>query len=123
MARQLQQGKGWRLGWHPEAETFLALIGTDDWSIELTRPEFDDFSRLLAALVETLAQMQAELMEGETITCEATSDLIWIQLDGYPDQFCLSFMLRHGRRAEGRWDETATAAIIASLQTIKHWSG
>ncbi|MGF1601412.1 MAG: DUF1818 family protein [Thermosynechococcaceae cyanobacterium] len=122
MVRQLQQGKGWRLGWHPEAEAFPALIGTDDWSIELTGPEFDDFSRLLAELVETLAQMKTKLMEDEAIACEATSDLIWIQVDGYPDQFCLSFMLRHGRRAEGRWDETATAPFIMSLETIKHWS-
>jgi hypothetical protein len=122
MGRQLQQGKGWRLGWHPEAADFRALVGTDHWSIELTGPEFDDFSRLLLELVETLTQVQSELMDGEAIACTATSDLIWMQIEGYPHRFCLNFMLHHGRRAEGHWDEDATTALITSVQTLRHWS-
>lgn len=122
MAHQLQLGKGWRLGWNPEKPTFCALVGADHWSVELTGPEFEDFNRLLSELVETLTQMQEELMDSETITCEANSDLLWMQVQGYPQHFCLSFMLHHGRRAEGSWDESATTALINSMQTIRHWS-
>jgi hypothetical protein len=122
VGQQLQQGDGWRLGWNPEAIEFPALVGADDWAVELTGPEFDDFSRLLSELLETLAQMQAELMDSEAIACDAANDLLWLQIQGYPHHFRLSFMLHHGRRAEGSWDEAATAALIASLQTIQHWS-
>lgn len=121
MAQQLQQGDGWRLGWNPEAIDFRALVGADDWAIELTDPEFNDFQRLLSNLLESLTQMQAELMDSEAITCEATSDLIWMQVQGYPDHFRLSFMLCCGRRAEGSWDQAATAALITALQTIQSW--
>lgn len=122
MPRQLQQGEGWRLGWYPEASTFKGLVGTDDWAVELTGPEFDDFSRLLSELRETLAKMQTELMDSEAITCEAASDRVWMQVEGYPHRFRLSFILYHGRRAEGCWDEQATAELISALQTIQHWS-
>lgn len=122
MAQQLQQGDGWRLGWNPDVADFCALVGANDWAVELTGPEFGDFCRLLAELLETLAQMQSELMDSEAIACEATSDLLWIQVQGYPQSYRLSFMLHHGRRAEGSWDETATAAFVAALQTIQHWS-
>ncbi len=122
MAQQLQQGAGWRLGWNPEAIDFCALVGADDWATELTGPEFNDFKRLLSDLLETLTQMQSELMDSEAITCEATSDLLWMQVQGYPQHFRLSFILCSGRRAEGSWDETGTAALITALQTIQHWS-
>ncbi|PZD74385.1 hypothetical protein C1752_01349 [Acaryochloris thomasi RCC1774] len=122
MPQQLQQGEGWRLGWNPDANDFRALVGANDWAVELTGPEFDDFSRLLSELLETLAQMQSELMDSEAIACEATSDLLWIQVHGYPPKFQLSFMLHHGRRAEGSWDEAATAAFVTALQTIQHLS-
>ncbi|MEO0375041.1 MAG: DUF1818 family protein [Cyanobacteria bacterium P01_A01_bin.17] len=122
MSQQLQQGEGWRLGWNPDATDFRALVGANDWAVELTGPEFDDFSRLLSELLETLAQMQSELMDSEAIACEATSDLLWIQVQGYPQKFRLSFMLHHGRRAEGSWDEATTAALVAALETIQHLS-
>jgi hypothetical protein len=120
VSRHLQQGAGWRLGWDPQAPEFQALVGTDDWAIELTGPEFEDFRRLVAELLETLAQMQAELMDSEAIACEATSERLWLQIEGFPHHFCLSLILHQGRRAEGTWTAEATAALVNTLQMLQH---
>lgn len=43
---QMSEGKGWKLG-HDRAprkpDEYSALVGADDWSIALTRPEYNDF--------------------------------------------------------------------------------
>ena len=70
MGRLLKQGEGWRLGWNPASETFPALIGADDWALELTWAEWDEFQRLLVSLAEAVAAIAAELMEEEKIACE-----------------------------------------------------
>ncbi len=118
MDRQLKEGDGWRLGWQPSAETFQGLIGTNNWAVELTEPEFLDFRRLLQQLVDAIEQMSDELMNEESIACDASSDLIWMAISGYPHQFTLSFILLSGRRAEGEWDVSSTAELIHAIQTI-----
>jgi len=35
--------EGWRIGWNPNAAEFKGLVGTDDWAIELTETELNDF--------------------------------------------------------------------------------
>ncbi|WP_299414586.1 DUF1818 family protein [Acaryochloris sp. IP29b_bin.148] len=118
MERQLKEGKGWRLGWQPNA-AFPALLGTNQWAVELTAAEFADFRRLLLQLVDSVAQLQDQLMAEETITCEASSDLLWLEVRGYPQQFDLSFILLSGRRAEGQWPAESAAELVGALQTIE----
>ena len=48
MQRVLKSGKGWRIGWNPTAIEFKGLVGTDNWAIELTEAELNDFCRLLS---------------------------------------------------------------------------
>lgn len=118
MDRQLKEGKGWRLGWQPNA-AFSGLVGTNEWAVELTAAEFADFGRLLLQLVDSVEQLQDQLMAEETIACEASSDLIWLEVRGYPQQFELSFILLSGRRAEGYWSVESTAELVNAIQTIE----
>lgn len=117
--RQLKEGKGWRLGWQPTTTTFSGLVGTNDWAVELTTSEFSDFRRLLVQLIETFEQMSDELMDAETLTCEASSDLVWLEISGYPQQFALNFILLSGRRVEGYWPVSSTAELVGAIQTIE----
>ncbi|UZQ53991.1 DUF1818 family protein [Trichothermofontia sichuanensis B231] len=115
----LKQGKGWRLGWDPTAIEFVGLVGTDEWAIELTAAEFQDFCRLLQQLAETMTAMASELMPEERITCEAESEWVWLAVEGYPHAYGLSVIIHSGRRAEGYWPPAAVPGLLAATQT---WS-
>ncbi len=119
MAQQLRQGKGWRLGWNPDAETFHGLVGGTVWAVELTGPEFEHFCRLSLQLAETLHQISDELMDEEAIACEASSELIWMEIRGYAHTYSMSFILLSGRRAEGEWHPLATAELMQAVQTLQ----
>jgi Domain of unknown function (DUF1818) len=119
MARLLKQGLGWRVGWDATAIEFQALLGGEAWAIELTAPELHDFCRLLGQLSHTMQQMSAELMDAEGIACEAESDLLWLEVAGFPHAYSLRFMLRSGRRGEGYWPSEAVTELQQALQTLK----
>lgn len=117
--RLLKSGPGWRIGWNPAATEFKGLVGSDDWALELTEPELDDFCRLLPQLVEAIAQIQDELMDEEAIACEVESDRLWLQAEGYPAAYSLHLMLQTGRRGEGRWQAPAVPALLQAIQALK----
>lgn len=119
MARQVKSGSGWRLGWDAEASEFRGLVGGDDWAIELTEAELDDFCRLAAKLAEAVSHIAEELMDEEKISCEVESDLLWLEAEGYPRAYGLRLMLLSGRRAEGYWSEQAVPALLQSTQVLK----
>lgn len=119
MGRLLKSGSGWRIGWDAEAPEFKGLVGGDHWAIELTEPELQDFSRLLERLSSTMQQMTTELMDEEAITCEAESDRLWLEVEGYPHAYSLRLILLTGRRAEGFWAAPATAQLLQALQTLQ----
>ncbi|HEY9645011.1 MAG TPA: DUF1818 family protein [Chroococcidiopsis sp.] len=119
MPRQLKSGQGWRLGWDADAEIFRGLVGTDDWAIELTESELDDFCRLLAQLAQTMQTMSHELMDEEAITCEVESDRLWLEAEGFPHAYSLRLMLLTGRRGEGAWEAIAVPELILAAQTLK----
>jgi hypothetical protein len=119
MARLLKTGKGWRIGWNPEAEKYPGLVGSDDWAIELTEAELNDFCRLLLQLVETMNQMKAELMDEEKISCEAESDLLWLEVDGYPHAYSLRLILNYNRRCEGNWKEGVAQELAEAASRLK----
>jgi Domain of unknown function (DUF1818) len=119
VSRQLRSGPGWRVGWNPDAAVFHALLGADDWAIELTKIEFEAFYKLTQQLSDSLEQMRSELMDEETVVCEASSDLLWMEVRGAPDAYQLSFILLAGRRAEGSWSIAATQDILRAIQMVQ----
>ena len=117
MTRILRSGTGWRIGWNPIAETFKGLVGTEDWSLELTEAEFNDFCRLVTQLAGTMAHMSQELMDEEAIACEAETDRIWLEVEGYPHAYSLHLILLTGRRGEGCWVAAAVAELIQAISS------
>ncbi len=118
MQKVLKSGAGWRIGWNP-TNAYPGLVGADDWAIELTAAELDDFCRLLSQLVDNMRSMQAELMDEENITCEAESDLIWMQVAGLPSKYSLRLILNTGRSCEGNWTADAVAELVSAMPSLK----
>ncbi len=119
MSRQLRSGAGWRVGWNPDPVAFQALLGADDWAAELTENEFKDFCQLAQQLSEAVIHMQTELMQEETIICEASSELLRVEVSGQPDAYEMSFTLITGRRAEGSWSAAATQEILRAVWMVQ----
>ena len=119
MARLLKTGVGWRIGWDAEAATFQGLVGADNWALELTTAELEEFARLLNQLVSAIAQMQSELMDEEAIACEVESDLIWLEAIGYPHAYSLHLMVLTGRRGEGHWAAEVLPELIQAVRSLK----
>ncbi len=118
MGRIIKRGKGWQIGWDADAIDFKGLVGTDDWALELTEAELNDFYRLFAQLVATMQQIQSELMDEETIEIEVESDLLWLEAEGYPHAYTLHLIVLTGRQAEGNWTATAIPELWQALQTL-----
>ncbi|MBD2344894.1 DUF1818 family protein [Anabaena subtropica] len=119
MERLIKSGAGWRIGWNPNATEFKGLVGTDDWAIELTEAELDDFCHLLAKLANTMKQLAAELMDEEKIACEAESDLLWMEVEGYPHEYSLRLILNTGRCVEGKWNPSAVPNLLQAAGMLK----
>jgi Domain of unknown function (DUF1818) len=119
MERVVKSGSGWRIGWNPNAPKFKGLVGTDDWAIELTEAELNDFCRLAAQLADTMKQLASELMDEEKIACEAESDLLWMEVQGYPNAYSLRFILNTGRCGEGQWHASSIADLLQAAQMLK----
>ncbi|WP_414575953.1 DUF1818 family protein [Anabaena sp. CCY 9402-a] len=119
MERLIKSGEGWRIGWNPNASEFQGLVGTDDWAVELTAAEIDDFCRLLAKLADTMKQLTAELMDEEKIACEAESDLLWMEVEGYSHEYSLRFILNSGRCVEGQWPAPAIPGLLQAAGMLK----
>ncbi|MEG4218720.1 DUF1818 family protein [Microcoleus sp. Pol14C6] len=117
--RIIKTGSGWRLGWNPEVEEFQGLVAGDGWAIELTEAELNDFCRLLGQLAGTMSQMASELMDEEKIAIEAESDLLWVQVEGYPEAYSVQLILNAGRRCEGFWPAAAVRTLVQAAKVLK----
>ncbi|MEM8718199.1 MAG: DUF1818 family protein [Cyanobacteria bacterium P01_G01_bin.39] len=118
MERIIKTGDGWRIGWHPQNPKYQGLVGTDDWAIELTKAELLDFHRLLTQLEVTMGQMKAELMDEEKISCEAESDLLWLEVTGFPHSYSLRLILNCDRRCEGNWAEGIAPKLLNAFDSL-----
>ncbi len=118
MERVVKSGTGWRIGWNPNATEFKGLVGADNWAIELTEAELNDFCRLSAQLVETMNQLASELMDEEKIACEAETDLLWMEVEGYAHAYSLRLLLNTGRCAEGSWAADAVPGLVQAAQML-----
>lgn len=115
MIQELKTGKGWRIGWNPNAHPFQGLVGSDDWSIEMTAAEFTDFCRGARHLQNTMHAMAEQLMDQERLSCEQETSTIWLEAEGFPEAYSLRFILLTGRRGEGEWTATAAAELLDVL--------
>ena len=118
MQKVLKSGAGWRVGWNPSSK-YQGLVGGDDWAFELTAAELADFCRLLGQLVANVRSIETELMDEESIACEAESDLVWMQLAGIRSKYGLRLILNTGRSCEGNWDVDAVAELITAVDSLK----
>jgi Domain of unknown function (DUF1818) len=118
MQKVLKSGDGWRIGWNP-AGKYQGLVGGDEWAFELTAEELADFCRLLGQLVANVRSIEAELMDEESIACEAESDLVWMQLEGIAGKYGLRLILNTGRSCEGNWSAAAVAELITAIDSLK----
>lgn len=116
--RYLKEGKGWRLGYDPDAIVFKGLVGGDRWAIELSEAEFADFCRLAQELDATLQAMAAELMPEERIECEKETPLLWMEVEGFPGNYGLRIILSEGRRCEGAWPPATASQVVAAIPSL-----
>jgi hypothetical protein len=116
--KHLNSGQGWRLGYDPDADVFVGLIGAENWAIELNQQEFQDFCRLSLQLTETIGAMQSELSEEETLTCSVQTDDIYMEASGLGDRFTIHLQLLNGRRGEGIWTSTAIAQLLEAVKQM-----
>jgi Domain of unknown function (DUF1818) len=121
MDRVLKSGENWRIGWNPQAPVYQGLVGSDDWAIELTAAELDDFCRLLIQLNETMANLASELMEEEKIAIEVESDLIWLEAQGYPQAYELRLIIQQNRCCEGNWPPSVVKELVQASQNLKNF--
>jgi len=119
MERVLKSGNGWRIGWNPDAPEFKGLVGTQDWAIELTEAELTEFCRLFNQLADTMKDLATELMDEEKIAIEAESDLLWMEVEGYPHAYNLRFILNTGRGTEGKWEASAVSELLPAIGMLK----
>ncbi|MEM6451709.1 MAG: DUF1818 family protein [Cyanobacteria bacterium P01_D01_bin.105] len=115
MIRHIEEGDGWRLGWNPGAEEFCGLVAGDRWSIELTTVEFIDFCRIARQLNQTMHEMSAHLMAEEHLSCEHETEHIWMETEGFPNDYSLHFILQTGRKGEGEWLPSQVQPLMAAL--------
>jgi hypothetical protein len=118
LSKYLLSGEGWRVGHSPDAETFVGLVGAENWAIELNYQEFEDFKLLSRQLIETIAITKSELSDQETLTCSAQTNHIHIEASGLGDRFTIHLQLLNGRRGEGIWTDTAIAQLLDAVKQI-----
>lgn len=116
--RFIKEGEGWRLGWDDQGAAYQGLLAGSHWAIELTHQEFQDFCRLAQQLEENMAAIASELMDEERLTCEAESETLWLEAEGFPQQFALRFILQSGRRCEGGWPSETAQEILRAISQL-----
>jgi hypothetical protein len=119
MAQLLREGPGWRLGWNAEAPLYQGLVGGSGWAFELTGPELSDFCRLLGDLAATMSTMAEELMDEERLSCEAESDRLWLEVEGFPSRYDLYLVLQGPRACEGFWPAAVVPELLAAAQSLR----
>lgn len=113
------EGEGFRLGLDLGRSPFVGLVGTETWAIELTHAELVQFGQLAGQLAETMAGMAAEVMEGEQLSVELEAGDLWMEVEGYPREFCLRFILQSGRGVEGEWGTEGTRGLLGAIDRLR----
>jgi hypothetical protein len=66
--------------------------------------------------------MEAELMEQERISCEAETSLLWMEVEGYPNNYSLRVILNCDRRCEGNWAASIAPQLLEALNSFNNES-
>lgn len=68
-----------------------------------------------------MKSLVTQLMEEELVSCELETEYLWMEVEGFPDAFRLSFILNQGRRVEGGWSASITSELIKGLARIQRF--
>ncbi|MGC1394731.1 MAG: DUF1818 family protein, partial [Coleofasciculaceae cyanobacterium] len=49
----------------------------------------------------------------------AESNLLWMEVEGLPSAYSLSFILNTGRRCEGSWHQEAVSGLVEAAASLK----
>ncbi|MGQ9838729.1 MAG: DUF1818 family protein [Cyanobacteriota bacterium] len=112
---RLLKGSGWRLGWDPAGQHFVALVGGETWALELTQTEWQDFVAGLQRLVKDMEAIGSQLMAEEKITLEQVSPSLTLIASGTATAWSLYLQLHQGRRAEGFWSAGAALELSRAV--------
>ena len=104
---------------NPDALEYPGLVGADAWSMELTKIELKDFCRLALQLADTMGAIAPELMDDERISCEAESENLWLEAEGFPNDYTLRLIVLTGRRGEGEWSSAAVSELLNAIRLIE----
>ena len=118
MGKLIKKGQGWRIGWNEDAPIYKGLVGTDDWAIELTIAEMQDFARLIIQINQAVVDISEHLMEEETIVCELESNLLWLEARGYAHQYSLTLILAQPRCCEVTFPSQVLPELINTIKSI-----
>lgn len=97
---------------------YQGLIGSDRWSLELTRPEMVAFCRLALQLADTMAAMAAELMPEERLCCELEAEGLWLEAEGFAEAYELHVIVQQGRQGEGFWSTAAVPDLLLAVRSL-----
>jgi len=128
---QIDEGPGWRLQTDPLRPHFPALIGADDWAVELRAEELAALRRAVLSLRQQWLELLPTLMAEEQLDLEvdlalepqATGDSgsLHVALSGDAAGWALGFVLTPvcgSRAVEGRWTAPASALLAAALERL-----
>ncbi|NJK64389.1 MAG: DUF1818 family protein [Synechococcaceae cyanobacterium SM2_3_1] len=110
------KGEGWRIGYQPQQQPYSALVGSDQWALELTEREWQDFCLGLQHLEQGCKAAQDHLVDEEVLTLEYHSDHLTLIATGVPPQFSLFLQLHTGRGGEGFWAEGVFLHLKRAVQ-------
>ncbi len=130
---QISEGEGWRLQLDPKRHPYSALIGGQDWAIELSSHELVEVRRGVLMLLAQRSQLLGVLMPEEELDLELDLSLpamgrdaslagsVFVALSGNVEQWTLRFVLTPGdgsRAAEGAWSASASPPLAAALEGL-----
>lgn len=130
---QICEGEGWRLQVAPGRRPYSALIGGQDWAVELDPRELSALRGGVQTLLAQRERLVDCLMPQEdldleldlslpTVNGEASSaGSLFVALSGNCEQWTLRFVLTPGdgsRAAEGAWSAAASPALAAALEGL-----
>jgi len=130
---QISEGQGWRLQVDPGRRPYSALIGGQDWAVELDPHELSGLRRGVLTLLAQRDQLLGCLMPEEELDLELDLSLparepgdssggaLFVAISGSADRWSLRFVLTPGdgsRAAEGAWSATASPPLAAALEGL-----
>ena len=130
---QISEGEGWRLQLAPQRHPYSALIGGQDWAIELSPGELCELRRGVLMLLAQRSQLLGVLMPEEELDLELDLSLpamggdaslegsVFVALSGNVEHWTLRFVLTPGdgsRAAEGAWSASASPPLAAALEGL-----